>query len=139
MNQEDAKETVRGIAESAVRHYANSIVQSYTVGNCVNNWLATDLGLSYIDDVKKESTDDNPVAKALYSTVKTLLSEVNNLAASKLLERINALITKHRRFVSNVQWHIDTNKPKGDELRRNQELLRSLIDTVADLEALKSN
>lgn len=48
-------------------------------------------------------------------------------------------INKYVKYVDNLRWHIDTNKPDGEELKSLQKRILTYREILEDLRELKSS
>lgn len=54
----------------------------------------------------------------------------------KRLTPLQELTQKYKRFRDNIKWHIDTNKPTGDELKESALRYNDFAELVVDLESI---
>ena len=53
-----------------------------------------------------------------------------------LTQALREIITRYERQVTNMQWHIDTNNPVGEELRITKQRIYDLQQIIKDLKQL---
>lgn len=50
---------------------------------------------------------------------------------------IDQLKIKYQKYVDNLEWHINTNKPTGDDLERINQRLLDFKEILIDLKSIK--